>query len=102
MIHLIYLNGHYFNRACFGFIHYSIFLLKQFIKSFSLIDSLRPKQNERHFTDDIFKRIFLNENIWIPIKISLKCVPDGSINNIPASVQIMAWRRQAIIWTNDG
>ena len=39
--------------------------------------------------DDIFKCIFLNENIWISIKISLK----GSINNIPALVRIMAWRR---------
>ena len=25
--------------------------------------TLRPRQNGRHFTDDIFKRIFLNENI---------------------------------------
>ena len=30
---------------------------------------------------------------WIPIKISLKFVPKGPINNIPALVQIMAWRR---------
>ena len=35
----------------------------------------------------------LNENVWIPIKISLKFVPKGPINNIPAMVQIMAWRR---------
>ena len=35
----------------------------------------------------------LNENIWIPIKISLKFVPKGPINNIPALVQIMAWCR---------
>ena len=27
------------------------------------------------------------------INISLKSVSDGPINNIPASVQIMAWRR---------
>ena len=57
------------------------------------INTLRPKQNGRHFADDIFKRIFLNENIWIPIKISVMFVPKGSINNIPALVQIMAWRR---------
>ena len=49
--------------------------------------------NGRHFADDIFKYIFLNENGWIPIKISLKFVPKGRINNIPALVQIMAWRR---------
>ena len=34
-----------------------------------------------------------NENAWVPIKISLKIVPRGPINNIPALVQIMAWRR---------
>ena len=54
---------------------------------------LRPGQNGRHFADDIFKCIFLNENVWIPIKISLKFVPKGPINNIPALVQMMAWRR---------
>ena len=57
------------------------------------VNTLRPRQNGRHFADDIFKLIFVNENIWIPIKISLKFVPKGSINNIPALVQIMAWRR---------
>ena len=31
-----------------------------------------------------------NENVWISIKISLKFVPEGPINNIPALVQIMA------------
>ena len=46
-----------------------------------------------NFADDIFKCIFFNENVWIPIKISLKFVPKGPINNIPAIVQIMAWRR---------
>ena len=39
------------------------------------------------------KRIFLNENVRISIMISLKFVPKGPINNIPALVQIMAWRR---------
>ena len=42
--------------------------------------------------DNIFKCIFLNANVWISIKISLKFVPKGPINNIPALVQIMAWR----------
>ena len=58
-----------------------------------IINTLRPKQNGRHYADDIFKCIFLNENVWIPIEISLKFVPKGPINNIPALVQIMAWRR---------
>ena len=29
----------------------------------------------------------------MPIKISMKFVPKGPISNIPALVQIMAWRR---------
>ena len=37
--------------------------------------------------------ISFNENIWILIKISLKFVPEGPIDNIPALVQIMAWRQ---------
>ena len=48
------------------------------------------------FADDIFKWIFSNENVWIAVTISLKFVPEGPINNIPALVQIMAWR-----WTGD-
>ena len=39
----------------------------------------------------LVKYIFLNENVWIAIEISLKFVPKDSINNISALVQIMAW-----------
>ena len=54
------------------------------------INTLRPW---RRFPDDICKYFFLTENVWISINISLKFVPKGQINNIPALVQIMAWRR---------
>ena len=60
------------------------------IKTFN---TLRPRQDGRHFPDDIFTCIFLNENEWHSIKISLKFVPKIPINNITALVQIMAWRR---------
>ena len=40
---------------------------------------------------DIFKRIFLNENIIILIQISLKCIPKGLIDNMSALVHLMAW-----------
>ena len=50
-------------------------------------------QNGRLFADDIFRCIFLNANVWISIKISLQFVPKGTVNNIPALVQIMTWRR---------
>ena len=55
-------------------------------------NTLRPRQNGRHIPDAILKYIFLNENVWILIKISLKCVLKGPISIIPALVQIMAWR----------
>ena len=47
---------------------------------------IEAETNGRHFPDDIFKCIFLNENVLISIKISLKFVPKGQINNIPALV----------------
>ena len=66
-----------------------------FADTFNLLffNTLWPRQNSRHFEDDIFKRIFFNENVWILIKISLKFVPKGPINKIPALFQIMAWCR---------
>ena len=59
------------------------------------INTLRPRQNGRHCADDIFKCILLNENVWIPNKISLKVVPEGPINNIPSLVQIWLGADQA-------
>ena len=62
----------------------------------------RPGRNRRKFSDDIFKCIFLNKNVLILIKILLKFILYGPINNIPPLVQIMAWCRPGnIIWTND-
>ena len=55
-----------------------------------IFNTLRLRQNGRHFPDNISKCIFLSANVLISIKISLKFVPMGPINNIPALVQIMA------------
>ena len=57
------------------------------------LNSSPPGQNGRHFTDDIVKRIFLNENVRIPIWISLRFVPNGPIDNKRALIQVMVWRR---------
>ena len=57
------------------------------------VNSLRPRQNGRLFADDTFKRIFLDGNIRISTKTSLKFVPKDLINNIAALVLIMAWRQ---------
>ena len=56
------------------------------------LNTLMARQNGRHFTDDTFKCIFLNQNVWIFSKVSRKLVPKGPIHNIPVLVQIMAWR----------
>ena len=42
---------------------------------------ISPGQNGCHFTEDMLKRIFLNENILVSNKI----------DNMSALVQIMAW-----------
>ena len=101
-------NIYIFHRNIFVLIHDWMFSLGSILQSNNIglcqwfgaehpashyLNTLRPRQNGRHFADDIFKSIFLNENVWIPIKISLKFFPKGPINNIPALVQIMAWRR---------
>ena len=60
----------------------------------NIINTLRLRRNGRHFPDYIFKCIFLNQNESTLLKISLKFfVPMIWINNIPALVQIMAWRQ---------
>ena len=51
------------------------------------------KTDTHDFAGDIFKCIFLNENVWSLLKISQNFVPKVWINNIPALVQIMAWCR---------
>ena len=66
--------------------------------------NLRPRQNWRHFGDDIWKFIMVNENSWICHKISLffpkglviRCTAIGSDNGLapkgdkPLSESIMA------------
>ena len=53
----------------------------------------RPRQNSRHFAEDSFKFIFLDENCCILIQILLKFVPKGPFNSKPTSVHQMARRR---------
>ena len=58
-----------------------------------------PEQNGHHFAGDTLKCISLNENFCILIKISLKFVSKGPIDNNPDN-GLAPRRRQAIIWTN--
>ena len=78
---------------CQGALSLAVVCMVNNINSIGSFNTLRPRQNGRHFADDTFNCIFVNENVRISIKFSLKFVPKGPINNIPALVQIMAWRR---------
>ena len=77
--------------------------------------SVRSRRNGQHFANVVFKRMFFNAFFFlISIRISQSFVPKGPINNIPALVRIMAWRRlddkplsepmvvslQTLIWVN--
>ena len=72
-----------------------------------MLNTVRPRRNRIDFAYDIFECIFLWK-VLILIKISLKFIPKGPINNIPALIIIIGSdngsspeRRQAFIWTND-
>ena len=53
----------------------------------SVLDGTSPLgQNGRHFSDDIFKCIFMNEKSVILIEIQQKFVPADPIDNNPALV----------------
>ena len=51
--------------------------------------TMRPRQNCRHFTDDISK--LYCKKIVLFIQISLKIVSKGPIYNKPTLVRVMAW-----------
>ena len=46
-----------------------------------MLTHLPPGENGRHFADAILKCIFLNEKFCILIKISLRFVPKGPIDD---------------------
>ena len=58
------------------------------------IKSYLSGQNGRHFADDIFRCILVNEKFYILIRVLLKFLPKGPNDNNPALVKIMAWRRE--------
>ena len=69
-----------------------IFALLEIVGCRELKASLTPRQNGCHFPYHIFQWIFMNESVWISIKISLKFVSKCPINIIPALLWIIAWR----------
>ena len=61
--------------------------------SFNGVNSYPLGQNGCHFTDYIFKCIFMNEKFCVFIQISIKFVPKGSNDNKSLLVHVMAWHR---------
>ena len=89
-------HAFYLNCFCIKLFDGNLYLTEHLSMPKSLltgVNVLRLKQNCRHFAANIFKYIFLRENLWIFLKISLKFFPKVWICNIPALVQIMAWCR---------
>ena len=66
-------------------------LITCYIYRYNII--LGPEQNGRHFTDGIFKCIFLKLKLYISVQISVWFIPYGPVACGPASVQIMAYHR---------
>ena len=48
----------------------------------SILNTVKPEQNGRHFPDDLFKCIFLTETVHIFIQISLKFIPQDPVYDI--------------------
>ena len=63
------------------------YLLKKHAKrSLNIWNIYKLRQKGPHFPDDIFKCMFLNESVWILIKISLNLIPRGPVSDIPALI----------------
>ena len=81
-----------FTRVC-DFLKWHLLLVQYAVLWNCMFNTLRPRLSRRHFADDRFRYIFLNENILISIKKITEFIAKGPINKLPALVQIMAWRR---------
>ena len=80
-------NFRYFERLCMSSKHINI------TNDESMFNTLRLRQNGRHFPKDVFYCFFLTEILWISDNISLNYVPLGLVDNMPSLVQNKAWRR---------
>ena len=60
------------------------------LRFYSFANTLRPRQNGRHFRDNIFKCIFLNENVLYSNKIHWSLFLRVQLTML---LQIMAWHR---------
>ena len=77
---------------CFA-IFRKLYVRTTWLHQWLTFNSSPPGQNGWHFADDVFICNFLDEKWCIFIRISLKCVSHGPIDNKSVLVQVMAWRR---------
>ena len=93
--HVVWLNQLIGNRRLFFFFFCIpskyMYMFRTAILAQLPMNTLKLRQNGRHFPNDIFEHILFNENVGISIKMSLKCVLYDPTNNNPVWVQIMAW-----------
>ena len=61
------------------------------------VNILRPRQNDHHFAENISELIFLYENFWTFIQISLQFVCICGIKITAALVQMMTDTEQALL-----
>ena len=63
------------------------------------VNTLGPRQNDRHFPDDIFNCILLKENICLKFQIKCSKLYNLQYSSIGLDNGLAPTRRQAIIWT---
>ena len=66
---------------------------EHYVSEIDAVNILRQRQNVRQFPNDIFKRIFLKENVRVSIINLLKFASKDPINHFPALVLIIGWHR---------
>ena len=89
--------------CCLTAPNHQLFQCWLLISKASGVNSSPPGQNGRHFADDLFRCIFVNEKFFILIKISLKFVSKHLTDNNSAfglDTGLVPNRQQAIIWSN--
>ena len=67
--------------------------LRMYFPDGTIIISSPPGQNVRHFADDIFKRIFLDEKVRFLTSFSLRLVLKGPMTINQHWIRLMAWCR---------
>ena len=71
----IYFYGGHFSIMMPSYQHRDSHYEGKMVSQPSYLNTVRMRQNGHYFPDDIFKSIFLNENVRILINISVKFVP---------------------------